>query len=415
MSMTQSRYAMPQYMQQFQCIGSACEDTCCAWWGISVDKRTYEQYRSIPDEAERERILSQLELKPGGNEQGYAAFKMNPDTGGCSMLSGGLCTIQAKHGEPYLSGTCSTYPRKVNAQEGAVEISALLSCPEAARLALLQEDGCRMNAASRVETPNLVIAALPAGSSTDANQPTYHYRAIRDAAIRVLQNRLYIFPHRLILLGLLCEQLELIAQEQGWREIPAFLASFEEELEGGLANNGELRDYAAFPRDSAYQIRTLNQYLMRKLEGTIWNLRYKACVADYMKGMTGKGDKAEQIVRQYDEAYAAHLRPFAERHDYFFENYAVNAVFGSFLAGMHQGQGIYEQYKTLVIDYAMIKLHLVGLAAHRGELTAESAVELVQCYTKNYEHAASYRHDLLRELAAGGRDTLNDMVLLITN
>ncbi len=415
MSMTQTRYAMPRYMQQFQCIGSACEDTCCAWWGIGVDKRTYDRYRGIADQSERERILSQLELKPGGHAKDYAAFKMNPGTGGCSMLSGGLCTIQARHGEHYLSGTCSTYPRKVNEQAGTVEISAQLSCPEAARLALLQEDACRMTAASEVQTPNLVIASTPAGSGTDANQPAYHYRAIRDAAIRVLQNRRYHFPHRLILLGLLCEQLELLIQEQVSRDIPAFLASFEEELEGGLANNEELQQYAAFPRDTEYQIRILNQYLMRKLESTIWNLRYKACVADYMKGMTGQGDQTEQIVRQYDAAYAAYLQPFTEQHAYFFENYAVNAVFGSFLAGLHQGIGIYEQYKTLVIDYAMIKLHMIGLAAHRGELSAESAVELVQCYTKNYEHAASYRRDLLRELAADGRDTLNGMVLLITN
>ncbi len=256
---------------------------------------------------------------------------------------------------------------------------------------------------------------MQAGGTADANQPAYHYRAIRDAAIRVLQNRRYDYPHRLILLGLLCEQLDLLMKEQASREIPAFLASFEEELDSGLANNEELRNYAAFPRDTAYQIRTLNQYLMRKLESTIWNLRYKACVADYMKGMTRQGNQTEQIVRQYEEAYAVHLQPFMEEHPYFFENYVVNAVFGSFLAGMQQGIGIYEQYKLLVIDYAMIKLHIIGLAAHRGELTAESAVELVQCYTKNYEHAASYRRDLLRELAEDGRDTLNDLVLLITN
>ncbi len=150
MSMTQTRYAMPRYMQQFQCIGSACEDTCCAWWGISVDKGTYDRYRGIADRAERERILSQLELKPGGHAKDYASFKMNPGTGGCSMLSGGLCTIQARHGEQYLSGTCSTYPRKVNEQEGAIEISAQLSCPEAARLALLREDACAMTTASEV-------------------------------------------------------------------------------------------------------------------------------------------------------------------------------------------------------------------------------------------------------------------------
>jgi len=413
-TMTQPRYIMPNYMEHFQCIGSSCEDTCCAWWGIRVDRRSYDRYRAIPEQPERERILSQLELKPGGSEHDYAAFKMNPATGNCSMLREGLCTIQAKLGEEYLSGTCSTYPRKANAQEGNVELSAALSCPEAARLALLREDAFRMAEAGAVRTPNLVMARQPAGSP-DPSQPSHHYRTIRDGVIRVLQNRRYLFPHRLILLGLLCEQLDLLVQDRAWEEIPALLASFEEELNGGLANNEELRDYGAFARDTAYQLRTLNGYLMRKLEGTIWNMRYKACISDYIQGMTKQGEQPDLVVRQYDEAYAAHLRPFMERRDYFFENYAANAVFGDWLAGLHEGRGIYAQYKELVVDYAMIKLHLIGIAAHRGALTEETAVELVQCYTKNYEHAASYKRDLLRELAADGRDTLNDMVLLITN
>ena len=412
--MAQLRYAMPSYMEQFQCIGSSCEDTCCAWWRIGIDKRTYERYRSIPEQAERERIVSQLEMKPGGSAHDYAAFTMNPGTGDCSMLCEGLCTIQAKLGEEYLSGTCSTYPRKANAQGGIVELSAVLSCPEAARLALLREDALRMTDAAAVRTPNLLIAEQPA-AGTDPRQPSHHYRAIRDNAIRVLQNRRYIFPHRLILLGLLCEQLETLIHDRMCEEIPAFLTDFAEELDGGLANNEELRDYSAFARDTAYQLRTLNGYLMRKLESTIWNLRYKACISDYIQGMTRQGEQPDRVMRQYDEAYDAYVRPFAEERDYFFENYAVNAVFGDFLAALHQGRSVYAQYKTLVIDYAMIKLHLVGIAAHRGALTEATAVELVQCYTKNYEHAAAYRHDLLRELAADGRDSLNDMVLLITN
>jgi len=41
-----TRYEMPRYMERFRCIGPACEDTCCAWWGISVDRRAYDRYRS---------------------------------------------------------------------------------------------------------------------------------------------------------------------------------------------------------------------------------------------------------------------------------------------------------------------------------------------------------------------------------
>lgn len=405
------KYAMPQYMERFRCIGPECEDTCCAWWAISVDRQAYDRYQAIADERERRRIMSKLTLKPGGHERDYASFELNPATGNCSMLGDdGLCTIQARHGEAMLCATCSTYPRKVNAEGGMLEISAALSCPEAARLALLHEDACRIVTADRVSTPNLSVNR----PGRDARHRE-HAETIRGSIIRVLQMDRYSFPHRLILLGLLCEELDRLAASGDVKAIPDYLAAFEAEMAGGLADNADLRHYDAFPRDTGFQIRALNGYLMRKLGGTIWNRRYERCIADYVRGMTKRGEAADDVIRHYDETFAAHVRPFMERHDHFFTNYAVNTVFGTFLPGLRSGQRIGTLYRMLVFDFAMVKLHLTGIAAHRGELTPEAAVELVQCYTKNYEHAESYRLDFLIELAADGRDSLQDMLLLITN
>jgi len=406
-----TRYEMPRYMERFRCIGPACEDTCCAWWGISIDRRAYDRYRAIEDEHERRRILSKLVLKTEGTDRDYASFELNPATGHCAMLGDdGLCTIQAKHGEAMLSATCATYPRKVNAEGGTLEISAALSCPEAARLALLHEDACEFVTSDDVHTPNLSVNRPP---STARHMP--HAAVIRGAIIRMLKMRRYAFPHRLILLGLMCEELDRLAAVGDPEAIPAFLADFEAEAAGGLADNPDLREYAAFPRDTAFQIRMLNGYLMRRLEGTIWNRRYERCVAEYVRGMTQRGEAADQVVRHYEETFAAHVAPFIARCGHFFENYAVNQVYGTFLPGLRSGQRIGTLYRTLAVDFAMIKLHLTGIAAHRGELTPETAVELVQCYTKNYEFVSSYRVDFLLELAAEGRDSFEDIVLLITN
>ncbi len=38
---------IPEYMKEFQCIGSECEDTCCAGWRVSVDKDTFMKYRQV--------------------------------------------------------------------------------------------------------------------------------------------------------------------------------------------------------------------------------------------------------------------------------------------------------------------------------------------------------------------------------
>ena len=40
---------VPEYYKQFQCIGGACEDTCCAGWNITVDKPTYQKYKKVKE------------------------------------------------------------------------------------------------------------------------------------------------------------------------------------------------------------------------------------------------------------------------------------------------------------------------------------------------------------------------------
>lgn len=68
--------------------------------------------------------------------------KINMDSAGnCIMLDENrLCKIQLELGPEFLSNTCAVYPRKFNSVDHLVEKSATLSCPETARLALLNKD-----------------------------------------------------------------------------------------------------------------------------------------------------------------------------------------------------------------------------------------------------------------------------------
>lgn len=52
-----------------------------------------------------------------------------------------LCKIHSGLGEEYLSDTCALYPRIMNIIDGKLERSATTSCPEIARLALLNPEG----------------------------------------------------------------------------------------------------------------------------------------------------------------------------------------------------------------------------------------------------------------------------------
>ena len=37
---------VPKFVDRFSCIGSACEDTCCSGWQVTIDKKTFNAYKA---------------------------------------------------------------------------------------------------------------------------------------------------------------------------------------------------------------------------------------------------------------------------------------------------------------------------------------------------------------------------------
>jgi|GEM_PF-6036287 len=136
----------PNYMQKFQCIGAACEDSCCAGWRVVFDKRTAQSYLDAKDNEIREIANKSIKkIKTDRSSQKHSFIQMSPQTGACPFLqTDKLCMIQGKMGEKALSNVCSTYPRHPGGVAGQLIEVATLSCPEAARLCLLDPDAMKL-------------------------------------------------------------------------------------------------------------------------------------------------------------------------------------------------------------------------------------------------------------------------------
>ena len=121
----------PQYYQMFQCIASACPDSCCKEWEVDVDAAAAAYYRTLEgDLGERLRLV----LKD--TEDGTM---MTIENGRCPMwCQDGLCRIQAELGHDALCQVCQEFPRLRHDYGDFVENGLELSCPEAARLILSQ-------------------------------------------------------------------------------------------------------------------------------------------------------------------------------------------------------------------------------------------------------------------------------------
>jgi len=116
----------PAYAEGFQCIGSACEDTCCQAWTVPVDQATYEKYQALPEGPLRVLVnASVVRTEVSGNAgtgagkaRPYAAIRMN-EANECPLLTEEkLCRVQKELGADLLSHACATYPRIVNSVGG---------------------------------------------------------------------------------------------------------------------------------------------------------------------------------------------------------------------------------------------------------------------------------------------------------
>lgn len=121
------RYHYPAYYRHFICNGGYCEDTCCAGWQIGIDHGSYQRYRSVKG------IFGQR-LRKGIDHQNRV-FRLHGRQ--CTFLNdAGLCDIYRELGRDMLCRTCRTYPRHVEDYGDLHEVMLSLSCPEAARLIL---------------------------------------------------------------------------------------------------------------------------------------------------------------------------------------------------------------------------------------------------------------------------------------
>lgn len=122
----------PNYYRSFQCIASACPDSCCKEWEVDVDPETATFYRSL-DGSLGDRLRQVLRDTDDGTT-------MAIENGRCPMWrQDGLCRIQAELGHNALCQVCRDFPRLRHDYGSFVELGLELSCPEAARLILSQD------------------------------------------------------------------------------------------------------------------------------------------------------------------------------------------------------------------------------------------------------------------------------------
>ena len=436
----------PNYAEKFQCIGSACEDTCCQGWNVPIDRGTYENYAQLPAGPLRTLIdESLLRGEEGSSHAEFARIRMT-SSNQCPLLTEvRLCRIQQELGTDLLSYTCATYPRIVHSIGEIQETALALSCPEAVRLVLLNpalleteaptdrpssegwETATDCSRTQPVAGPVVPDSELESGDG--ARDVRLHFWPIRKTVLALIRNRAYPLWQRLFLLAVLCWRLDELAKGKLQQSVMALLADFDATVAAG-----SLRPtMAALPVDVEAQLDVVLRLAGVMLHRSNVTPRFAACVQSFAAGIgNDRNATLAGAAARYAEAQKRYYAPFFQANPHILENYLINIVirrqfpFGRdwmrkdaqnapLDSGMHLHElSMSRELIQLVAQFTLMKGLLIGVAgAHRQDFSGEHVVHTVQAASKHFEHHPEFLDRIHALLVESRMDGMHGLAILM--
>jgi len=371
---------IPEYMETFTCIGGDCEDTCCVGFRVELDRKTYEHYKTLEDDdlqADIEAFVRPLDEQQTEKRFGYIEKQ---EDGRCSFMNEtNLCKLHLRHGSDALGIICHTYPRIVNIVDDTPEQSASISCPEIARLALLNKDGIRF-----VETDMDANERHNIGFNIDSSKKSSSFWEIRLFSLNTLQDRQYTVVERLLILAMYFQKVDETLPSGQNESIPSITEKYD-----NLCQTGAFKQVVdKLPINLQWKYALIGKLLIGREQFPISNRRFHE---RFYKAIDQLGLKSESLkVDPYIAKMMHWETTFTEKYDYIFENFIVNQAFRT-LFPFRGYSNFSEEFMMLAIHYACIRMMAIGVACAAPDTFDEhELISCIQSYSKEVDHHAVY-------------------------
>lgn len=357
------------------------------------------------------------------SDDNYARINLNGP--GCPFLAEGWCSIQKKLGEEYLSIMCSMYPRVMNLVDDVLQRSLDLSCPEAARVTLLDPNPMQFDQEERqAGDPRLGNLSILRTSDETSNKPYRYFREIRAFVIWLLQYRAYPLWNRLTILGSLCDQLQQITETGQQAQTVDVLEAFRDGVERGLFDEALKSHHPQHVK----QLELVLELIVGRISSDYTTPRLLACYQKFMDSMAWTADVSmRELGRRYAAAYAQYFAPFLNEHQHMLEHYLVSYVHRTLfpLGPQESSRGlsihrvastIRDQYLLMMTYFGITQTLLIGMAAfHKEQFGPAEAIQVIQSFTKAFEHSPTYGARALDVLRKKGVTSCTMLALLLLN
>lgn len=364
---------IPKYMEKFKCIGSECTDTCCAGWDINIDENSLERYKNSTGAL---KSLVEGKFLTGDKKDDFfnAGYMILKDGSRCPFLNENmLCDIHGAVGEESLCITCKSYPRVFNIVDGIYEKSALASCEEICRLALMNKEKMEfVEVEEELDEDNIEIRRIIDTEAFAGTESMIQYFwEMRISSINIIQCREYSIEERLNILKGFYGEIEKLRLEEDFESIEDI---FDESTNGTLNYQKYLQESIKADKKFSFAIGDDNLIAM------IRSPRLKKYAEDYKNNILLNIE--EEAFRDLSEKVDAILK----ENDYIVENYLVNQIFKD-LIPFNKGEDMMASVNVLINTYKLIKEYLKGrIYKSKGRVIAEEVVNVIQAISKDLEH-----------------------------
>ena len=395
----------PKYVTQFRCTGGACTDTCCMGWTISVDKDTFHNYRRVTHPTLKPLIKIHLVQLDKDSIANHGKFSLASADAHCGLQTDqGLCGIQQTLGEDALSDTCYIYPRTIIKLADRFEQSLTLSCPEAARLALTQDDAFEF-VTEEFTSRQATTSELASMHGFD----TFAMDEIRILCIQLFQTEDLTNTDRLMLMGWLCSQLEELMARNMQTTAMDVVTQLRELVESGNLRTA-VTQLVSHP--------TLSANVFAILFGSPAGKGSSAKQQEVIRWVTtGLGMDASGVAEQsvLEENYIrglAHLQTNGALTDQTLTRNLLNELLREvFPWGRSSPMG---HYRRLLTRFGILRLMLAAVAAAKDSpLDQDTVVHVTQVFCRLYQHNDQFATKADHLLTSSDWDTVERLYSLL--
>lgn len=397
----------PKYLKDFKCIGGKCSDSCCIGWDVDIDKSSFREYYKVKDQELKKMFQKNLYNNDNYSSDNidYGKMKLKSQKRCPFLDDDNYCIIHSKLGEGYLSNVCTSFPRILNIVDGVYEMTLDVSCPEAARMILLNEEGIALEYNKIILGKHIVSSEINTKNKECKGTPLMYYNEILEKSIEIIKDRNYVIEQRLYMLGQFIDELsdELI---NNFDYVLSFIHNYKWYY--------EVDDY--FDSKINYVLRTdffKNIITKFNIFDEIDSDYFKKYTEEVIEGYRFKEVEAlGKNAQFYIDAYEEYTEKYLSDNDYIFENYLVNFMY-NYMFPFSESENIFEGYIMLVVRYAFIKFYLVGRYLTNKEESNDNIVRLIQGFSKCIGHHYDYLTRVLGNIKVNEFDNMEFIKMLL--